>query len=210
MVTPFMETVILKDAVDDDRAEDITRSIAVASGGGVTVARCPATVSKFKQAIAPNQVTRCIKIGQTIREAKKANKSPENDFVKVSQAVKLFEGNVKSFQMEGRGGFNWGNWHIDGTGAYRSQRMKIWFKNEFLIGWVNDHPRIMCPDSICVVEKDSFEGLSNFVEDKSHDGKLVSVYGVKTTDLWRSKRGIDVFGPKHFGFDINYRPFKEA
>jgi len=210
MISPFMETLILKNAVDDDRAEDITRSVAVASGGGVTVARCPATVKKFKQAIVPNQVSKCIQIGQVIREAKLANKSPEGDFVKVSKSLKLFEGRVKSFEMEGRGGFNWGNWNIDGTGGYRNNKMKIWFKNEYLIGWVDELPKIMCPDLICVIENGSFEGLSNFVEDKVHNGKLVSVYGVRAIDQWRSRRGIEIFGPRHFGFDINYKPFEET
>jgi DUF917 family protein len=40
IVTPFGETVILKNAVDDARAEDICRSMAVASGGTCGVARC--------------------------------------------------------------------------------------------------------------------------------------------------------------------------
>lgn len=210
MISPFMETVILKNAFDDDRAEDITRSVAVASGGGVTVARCPATVKKFKKAIVPNQVTKCIKIGQVIREAKFVNKTPESDFVKFSKAVKLFEGEVKSFEMEGRGGFNWGNWYINGTDNYKNDEMRIWFKNEYLIGWINDLPKIMCPDLICIIENDSFEGLSNFVENKTHDGKFVSVYGIRAFDQWRTRRGIDVFGPKHFEFNINYKPFEEA
>jgi DUF917 family protein len=210
MISPFMETVILKDAVDDDRAEDITRSVAVACGGGVTVARCPSTVEKFKKALAPNQVTLCIKIGQAIKKAKYANNSPESEFIKASKAYKLFEGEVKSFEMEGRGGFNWGNWYIDGRGSYRNHAMRIWFKNEHLIGWIDDSPRITCPDLICVIDKGSFEGLSNFVENKTHNSKLVSVYGIRAIDQWRTPKGIEVFGPKHFGFDINYTPFEEA
>jgi DUF917 family protein len=209
MISPFMETVIIKNAVDDDRAEEITRAVAVASGGNATVARCPAPVRKFKKAIAVNQVALCINIGQVIREAKLANKSPESEFIKVSKATKLFEGKVKSFEMEGRGGFNWGNWYIDGTDSYKNHKMKIWFKNEFLIGWTDDLPKIMCPDLICVIENSSFEGLSNFVENKTHNGKLVSVYGIKAIDQWRTPKGIEIFGPKHFGFNIEYKPFEK-
>lgn len=40
ILTPFDETVIVKSVVDDYRAEDITRHVAIASGGGVTIARC--------------------------------------------------------------------------------------------------------------------------------------------------------------------------
>jgi DUF917 family protein len=209
MISPFMETVILKNAVDDDRAEDITRSVAVASGGGVTVARCPATVNKFKQAIAPNQVTKCIQIGQVIREAKKANKSPKDDFIKTSKAIKIFEGRVKSFEMEGKGGFNWGNWYIDGVESYKNHKMKIWFKNEHLVGWMDENPYITCPDLICIVDSKTCQGYSNFTENGRYNGKLVSVYGIRAIDQWRTRKGIEVFGPKHFGFDINYKPFEK-
>ena len=210
MISPFMEIVILKSAVDDDRAEDITRAVAVASGGSVTVARCPAPVKKFKKGIVPNQITFCAKVGQVIREAKLAKKSPESDFINVSKATKLFEGKVESFEMEGRGGFNWGNWYIDGTGSYKDHKMRVWFKNEYLIGWIDDLPKIMCPDLICVIENSSFEGLSNFVKNKTHNGKLVSVYGLKAMDQWRTPKGIEVFGPKHFGFDIEYKPLEKS
>ena len=209
MVSPFMETIILKNAVDDHRAEDITRSVAVASGGSVTVARCPGTVKEYKNAIVHNQISLCIKIGQVIREAKAAKKSPEAEFIKVSNAMKLFEGKVRSFEMEGKGGFNWGNWHIDGEGSYKNHKMRIWFKNEHLVSWMDEKPKIMCPDLICVIEKSSFESLSNFAEDKTHNNKDVTVYGIKAVDQWRTPKGIEVFGPKHFGYDIEYKPLEK-
>lgn len=209
MVSPFMETIILKNAVDDYRAEDIVRSVAVASGGGVTVARCPGTVKEYKNAIVHNQISLCIKIGKVIREAKTAKTSPEYAYEKASGAVKLFEGKVKSFTMEGKGGFNWGDWYIDGEGTYKNHKMRIWFKNEYLIAWIDDKPKIMCPDLICVIEKSSFEGLSNFVEDKTHNNKVVSVYGIKAVDQWRTPKGIEIFGPKHFGFDLGFKPMEQ-
>ena len=208
MVSPFMETVILKTSVDDCRAEDITRNVAVACGGGVTVARCPATVSDYKKGMAANQVTRCIRIGEAIRKAKGARDDPEPPFVKTSDAHRIFEGKVSSFESEGKGGFDWGDWIIEGTGSYKGHRMRVWFKNENLMGWIDENPRIVCPDLICIVESRSFEGLSNFVQSGTHNNKNVKVYGIKAFDLWRTAKGLEIFGPKHFGFDIEYRPFE--
>ncbi len=207
MVSPFIETVILKSAVDDNRAEDITRYVAVACGGGVTVARCPATVKDYKRAVAPNQVTRCMKIGEAIRKAKERGEDPEKAFLEASGASKIFEGTVSDFDLEGRGGFNWGNWIIKGTSDYEGYKLRVWFKNEHLISWLDEKPFVMGPDLICIVEGETFEGLSNFQPTKAHNGKKVKVYGIRAIDAWKNPRGIELFGPRHFGFDVEYKPF---
>jgi len=208
IVTPFMETVILKNSVDDYRAEDITRYIAVASGGDVIVAGCPASVKLYKKGIAVGQVSKCIKIGSAINKAKDKGNDPKKDFVETSGAVEIFSGNVKEFTREGRGGFDWGDWCIKGTGKYEGHNMRIWFKNEHLIGWIDEKPRITCPDIICIIEDENFDGLSNFVPSATHNGRDVTVYGIRAVDKWRTPKGVEIFGPRHFGFDIEYVPFE--
>lgn len=206
MVSPFMETVILKSAVDDLRAEDITRSVAVASGGGVTVARCPATVKDYKRAVAPNQVSKCIKIGEAVRDAKERGEDPSKSFLKASGASLIFRGRVTRFESEGRGGFNWGNWHIEGGQDYEGHTLRVWFKNEHLVSWLDGEPFVSGPDLICIIESGTFEGLSNFVPSATHDGKVVTVFGLKAIDAWRTQKGIELFSPRHFGFDFDYAP----
>jgi DUF917 family protein len=210
IVTPFMETVIVKSTVDDTRGEDLTRSLAVASGGGVTAARSSGSKIDYKNGIAHGQVTRCQNIGAAIRKARESELNPVKSFEEVSKAIKIFEGRVKSFEMEGKGGFNWGNWYIDGVESYKNHKMKIWFKNEHLVGWMDENPYITCPDLICIVDSKTCQGYSNFTENGRYNGKLVSVYGIRAIDQWRTRKGIEVFGPKHFGFDINYKPFEET
>jgi len=209
MISPFMEVVILKSSVDDYRAEDIARNVAVACGGGITVARCPASMKDYKRGIVPNQVTKCIRIGRAIREAKEGGLDVRSEFVKTSDAVSLLDGRVSSFSMVGRGGFNWGDWHIEGMGRYSGHRMRVWFKNENLISWLDGESHIMCPDLICIVEKEGFEGTSNFVPDGNHDGKTVHVFGLKAHENWGKPEGLEIFTPKHFGYDIPYRPMEE-
>jgi len=58
IANPFGDVMILKAAMDDYRAEDICRSMAVASGGLSGVARCPAKGRGVKNSIAPNFITK--------------------------------------------------------------------------------------------------------------------------------------------------------
>ena len=208
IVTPFMEVMIVKSVVDDYRGEDITRHVAVASGGGVTAARSSGTVAEFKKGIATNQVSRCIKIGKAIREARERGDDPVEAFVRSSGSSKLFEGEVASYEMEARGGFNWGNWHIKGIKEFEGHKFRVWFKNENLLSWLDDKPYVTCPDLICIVDSETCEGMSNFRGVK-RDGKTITVFGIEAIDSWKTQRGIDIFGPRHFGFDQNYVPMED-
>ncbi|MBN1683711.1 DUF917 domain-containing protein [Candidatus Bathyarchaeota archaeon] len=201
--TPFMESVIIKSAVDDFRGEDMTRQLAVASGGGVTATRSSGTVKEYKKGIAKNQVSRCIKIGYSIRKARENNDDPCMAFQEVSKAYKIFEGIVTKYEAEGHGGFNWGNWYIKGKERFENHQFKVWYKNENLLSWFDEKPYVRCPDLICIVDSRNCEGLSNFTN-RNYEGHEVTVFGVPAIDNWRTLKGIEIFGPKHFGFPIEY------
>lgn len=208
MVTPFDEVLILKKAIDDTRAEDLCRYAAIASGGVITVARCPARVEEYRRGIVPNQMIRCMKIGEAVRGAREKGREPTEAFMKVAHAHKLFEGRVISHEIEGRGGFNWGDCKIEGRGKFEKHAFRIWFKNENLISWMDEKPYVTCPDLICVVDSKTCQGLSNFVKSGKHNDREVTIFGIKAHERWKTKKGVEIFSPKHFGFDIEYTPLK--
>jgi DUF917 family protein len=204
MVTNFNENLILMNAIDDYRAEDICRYAAIASGGWITVARCPATVKTYRSGVIQNQVTKCINIGEVIRTSLSEGNNPIDAFIREVNARKLFEGTVLSHEIEGKEGFNWGNWYIKGNDKFKDHSLRVWFKNEHLISWLDDEPCVVCPDLICIVDSETCHGLSNFVESGENDGKSVTVLGLKAHKAWRTERGRQIFSPKHFGYDIEY------
>ena len=77
------------------------------------------------------------------------------------------------------------------------------------MSWLDEEPYVMGLDLICILERDSFEPLSNFSRGTIHAGKEILVYGIPADDAWKNPRGIDLFGPRHFGFDIDYVPMKK-
>ena len=208
IVTPFMEVVIVKSAIDDYRGEDITRHIAVASGGGCTAVRSSGSVAEYKKGIAPNQVTRCMKIGAAIKQAREGGRDPRDAFVEASGGTKLFDGKVKSYGSEGKGAFNWGEYHIEGAGKYEGHKLRVWYKNENLLSWLDGKNYVTCPDLICIVYSETCEGLSNFGA-AQHVGKEVTIFGVPAIDRWRTPKGIEILGPRHFGFDQDYVPMEK-
>jgi len=207
IVTPFGDTMILKRAVDDYRVEDICRYMAIVSGGLCGVARCPVEGRDIRNSIVPNSVSEVIDIGKKVREARESGDSPVEVLIEALNGFKLFYGKVKSFERKEEGGFMWGNIKISGAEDYKQHELKIWFKNEFLISWKDGKPFVTCPDTICVVDANSSEGLSNWGGDFKKDREVV-VIGRKAHELWRTEKGLELFSPRHFRFNIEYTPIE--
>lgn len=208
IVSPFGDTIILKYAVDDARAEDICRYVAVASGGTCGVARCPMKGKDIKNAVVPNSISATIGIGRSIREARERQEDPVQAFIQASDGYLLFRGKVDSFERKGDGGFMWGTVSIIGTEDFNGEELRIWFKNEYLITWRNWKPYVTCPDSVCVVDAKTSEGISAWGREFRKKREVVIV-GKKAYKIWRTRRGIELFSPRHFGFDIEYKPIED-
>jgi len=205
------ELMILKNAVDDYRAEDIARYMAVVSGGDVSVARAPNTAARYKQAIVRGSISRSIRLGSTIRTSGEKGLNAVEAILKTEpDCIRLFTGRVASWKRKEEGGFMWGDLTIEGAGSFQGQRMDIWYKNEYLITWRDGKPCATCPDSICVLDASSGEGLSTWVADvAAYKGRRVEVLGFKSDRLWRTEKGAELFGPRHFGYDFDYVPLEK-
>ncbi|MEM3596782.1 MAG: DUF917 domain-containing protein [Candidatus Bathyarchaeia archaeon] len=210
IVSPFGDVMILKESVDDFRVEDICRQMAIASGGLCGVCRLPARGKDIKNAIVHNSISKAIAIGEAITESRKKKQDPVRAFIESSGGYELFKGIVESWTRTKAGAFMEGYITIKGVEKYFGQSMKIWYKNEFLISWLNGEPYVTCPDLICIVDSSTSRGLSNWIENiKDNVGKSVVVVGIKCADVWRTDKGIKLFGPEHFGFDIKYTPIEK-
>ena len=211
VVNLFGETVIIKRALDADRATDIRKFVHIVSGGKVTiVATHPVNVQDYRRAIVPNNISRCMKIGKAIRKAREEKKDPIEAFVKTSGAFKLFEGTVKSYKREEILGYVYGEWVIDGTDDFAGHSFKVWHKNENMISWLDDQPYVTCPDSICIVDSKNCKGFTHFGKVPDYAGKEAIVFGLAAHKLWRTKKGIETWNPKRYGFDLDYTPIEEV
>ena len=202
IVSPYGDTLILKETLSDYRAEDICRYNAVISGGVCAVARCPARGFSYRNAFIEGTVTRAINLGRAIRESLGKGLPPVEKFLEtVKDSRVIFRGNIKDWEREKREGFMWGNIKIDGNETYKGRNMKIWYKNEFLISYIDEKPAVMCPDLICIIDNLTGNGLSNWVPDLGvYNNRSVSVITVPADELWKTEKGMEIFGPDHFGF----------
>jgi len=205
IVSPFGDVMVVTRVLNDSRAEDIDRFMAVASGGGATVIDHPVEGKKLRDSIVRGTVTKSIEVGRSIREARLRGESPLKAVLESTGGYLLFRGNIESVEREGRDGFSWGRTKVKGSGEYSGHSFEVWIKNENLVSWLDGKPYVTCPDLISLIDP----GTAEVVGGRDVTGREVAVIGIKTADIWRTPRGLEILTPKYFGFDIEYRPIEE-
>ncbi len=219
-VTPYGETVIIKDA-SPGRAFTFLNLIHYACGSWfVAMASGVAPMKEYKRCIVKNQNSRMIKVGRVVREAREKGRDPVAAFMKAAPAHKLFEGVVEKFTLEKVGGFAQGNYYMKGAGDFKGHRFRVYYNMENRISWLDDKLYVTIPDINATVDSKTCENLPVLDHDGVrivpgiYDGKEATVLGIANDKIWYELPGaIDGVHRqlKDYGFpDIRHRPIKEV
>ncbi len=217
IVSAYGDEVSIRSTKTNERTEQVGRAVAVECGGWCVMMTCPTIGVRLRNAFVPGTITKAHKVGAAIAEARKKGRDPIDPCLKAAQGTRVFEGRIISHERKEHGGFMFGEVLVKGSNVYSGKTCRIYQKTEYNIAWINDKVVATCPDSICIVDRHTAEGLTSFpdvgvgpfqrVRDADlRPGREIVVFGIRAHPLWRTKRGIELFGPKHFGFNIPYIP----
>jgi len=205
--TTFGDLIIFQEIFSHQRFEDLCRHIAMISGGSSSPV--VSMEGKYvKMGKTHNTMSLAIKVGEAIHKAVDGGDDPIAALLKTTNGYKIFEGKVAYHVNEPEGGFHFGYTWIEGTGAWQGKTFKLYYKNENQISWIDEKPYITCPDPFTVIDKKTGIGLSNFNTMEWNPGREVAVTALKAADHWRTERGLKIYRPKHFGFDIEFKPIE--
>jgi len=188
-------------------AEIIGKQISVAGFGLAGQAAFLMTGKDMKKIIIPNTLSECHSIGQVIRKARESGDDPVRVITESIKGWILFKGQVSKKTWQDIRGYMIGEHEIEGIDEFENKRMKIWYENENHVTWMNGKPYVFSPDIIEVVNLKTAEPITNTV---LKDGDEVAVIGAKRRRAFDSKKAIEILGPKHFGFDIKYKPIEKV
>ena len=204
IVTQWGDEIIIKHAVDEYRVEDIGRAIAVASGGDTIISMAPMSGAQLSRGVIPGNLSEAMLFGRTVREARESGQDPIDALIDVSGGYKLFQGVVTRSDERGDRGFNWVDAELDGIGVYEGSIYKVFVKNENIVSWLNDEVDAMSPDYIYNLNPETGESASGAGIGGYTVGEEVVLVGVPAPPQWRSEKGVELMGPRHFGFDFDY------
>ena len=202
-VTRWGDVVILKDTVSTAMADRIGRQICVAAHGGVGVSCYLLQVRRAKGLMARGTLTKALRVGRAIREAREKGADPVAEAAKEVDGRLLFVGEVTHSDIadEESFAFGLGSHELRGLAQSKGHSFKIWYKNEYHVSWLDDKPFVTSPDSLIMVRLADGEPATSY---DFSAGDRVAVVGRKAHDEHRTQRGIELLGPRHFGFDFDY------
>jgi len=205
-VDSYGNLAIIDKSVGYEMVERIGKYIAAASFGLAGQAGFLIKGREMKKVLISGTMTQCLKIGKMIRLARESGKDPVKEVVDYLKGWLLFEGTVVSKVPEPREDYYCGINTIKGEKDYSGNEMKIWFENENHVSWIDGKEYVTSPDMIIVVDRVTGEPFTNTVIET---GQKVAVIGLKAIEQFRSSKGINILGPRHFDFDIEYKPIED-
>ncbi|GII92546.1 DUF917 domain-containing protein [Sinosporangium siamense] len=188
-------------------SEAYVRAAVVASGAHGAIAVYPMTGAEAKERLIRGPITLAEEIGRAIREARAAHTSPVEAVLAKQGGVLLLTGKVEEVERKNEGGWTVGKARLSGLDDDRGRRMTVDFQNEYLIAERDGRVVATSPDLIMTLEIDSGEPIP---AEEIRYGYRVAVVGLPCDPHWRTEAGIEIAGPRHFGYDIDYRPVEET
>ena len=209
IITPWGDQIIIQHAIDEYRVEDLSRAIAVASAGDATITMTPMSGSDLDRGVLKGNLSEAELYGRTVREAREAGDDPIAALVEVTGGYKLFEGVVTKSEDRGERGFNWVEAEFAGVDEYEGRSYRVFVKNENIVAWIDGRLDAISPDYIYNLDPDSGESTLGVGYGGYVVGEKVAMVGVPAPAQWRSEKGIELIGPRHFGFDFDFIPIEE-
>jgi DUF917 family protein len=106
-------------------------------------------------------------------------------------------------------GFNWVEAEFRGVNEFEGNSYRIYVKNENIVGWLNGEVDAVSPDYIYNLDPKTGESTLGVGIGGYAVGEEVVIVGVPAPPQWRSPKGVELMGPRHFGFDFDWTPIEE-
>lgn len=195
--------MLLLEPSDNVWFERLARNAVSTLGGCACCGLYPMTAEVARVPLIPRTVSTAIRIGEVIRV------SSDDPFKALDQEVELYPlitGKVVDVERRTAGGFVRGSAVVEGIEFDRDRLVRIEFQNENLIALEDGEALATVPDIITLLDRHTARGI---VTEQIRYGQRVVIAAFKAPDQWRTPAGLDVVGPRAFGYDLDYVPVEE-
>lgn len=188
--------------------ERLSRRMCVEVGSIAATCKAPRTGAEVKAWGILHTTSQAIALGQAIRRAQKEHRDPIQAILDSEKGRLLFRGKVADIARRTTEGFLRGTVTLEGLDEWRGHGFRLAFQNEWAVGWLDEVPRVMTPDLICVLDSVSGEAIGT---ETLRYGQRVTVIALPAPPVFLTERGLEFVGPRAFGYDLEFRSvFAEA
>lgn len=200
-VDHFGNEVIIRSSPANAWAERISKHLALSSLGLIACAFAALPARRVGEIYVPGTMSECLALGRAIREARERGDDPVGAAADALDGWLLFRGIVSGREWANTG-YMEGYHELAGTDEFSGRTLRVWFRNENHVSWLDGEPWVASPDLIEFCDPASGEPLVNTYLEL---GQEIAVVGRRRRDQFDSAAGLETLGPKHFGFDVEFR-----
>jgi hypothetical protein len=197
------DNIVLLKTCDNYWAEWIARDITIRFGGTAWIALYPMTGEELRKAGIPGTLTLAERLGEAVTEARERKENPIDAVLDVSSGFELFKGKVVDVERRTTGGFARGVVKIEGFDEYSGNILEVHIQNENLVAIKNGSVIASVPDLITLLDVETAVPITT---ESVKYGQRCFVIGIPCSEMWRTEKGLEVVGPRYFGYEVEYRP----
>ena len=205
IVSETGNVVIVRKYSDIDDYESLARFVSVLAGRHAAVVDTPLDKTALERVLVRGTIALSLRLGRAVREARERGEDPVKTIARVLGGWVIFRGVVESYRWRDEGGFLVGESTVKGVHEWEGKRLRTWIKNEHIMSWIDGEPAVMPPDLVTFVRPDGEPVLNSEMK----EGDEVYVIAAPAPRIWRTERGLELFGPRRFGFNYDYVPVEE-
>lgn len=207
---------VLIDTHDNFAMEWLARGLTIRMGGVSYIAEYAMDGATAKRVSIPGTIGLGLQIGRAIRDARERHVDPFDHLIRTLANTNyalgkvIYSGKIVEVFRRTAEGFAKGSIRIDpldtANGA-AEESLVIDFQNENLIARAGERVLAVVPDLICVLDAETAEPITT--EDLRY-GQRIKVMAVSVPEIMRTPEALSVWGPRHFGYDIEFVPIGKA
>jgi DUF917 family protein len=203
VMTDERGNLIVFRAISGHWMERLERAAAVEFGGAASSTEFSLTAAEAREATVRNSVSLAVRIGEAVA---RAPGSPVDALIAEVNAFRLVTGKVSDVERRTTSGFVRGSVVVEGLGEDTGRLIRLELQNENLVALERGQLLASVPDLISVLDSETADAI---VTERIRYGQRVTVIAFGSDPVWRTERGIDVAGPRAFGYDFDYVPVEE-
>jgi uncharacterized protein len=197
--------VCLLQTVANTWSERLARTLTVEMGCSTATSQLVMRGSDVRRSMSLGTLSLAERLGTEVRLAQEEHSDPVAAAVDVLGGRLLFEGKVVDvFRLTSKG-FGQGEARLSGLGSCDGSIFDLDFRNEYLGARRDGSIVATTPDLIIAMDTVSGEPVNT---EALRFGLRVSVMAAPCDERWRSPAGLEIVGPRYFGYDVDYRPFE--
>lgn len=189
----YGNVTVIQKSINRQMFERIGKYIASASFGLIGQAALLRPKQQLKKYMLTGTLSKALLVGKAFRAHQENNIELEQLLLETANSKKIFEGIISSFNGEDIEGYYVGTIMI----TNQNDCLKIWFKNENHMAWLNDKVCATSPDLISLVCKETKKPVVN---NQLKVGMKMTVFATPCHPKWREEQNLKVNSPAYYGF----------